>query len=92
MAKGRKTGGRQKGSLNKTTLEVREAARVFLSDPQGQKQLLEQFRDGKLNPATLQMFYHYAYGKPPDKLQVSGDEDGSPLRVMFGGRYKPPEP
>ena len=34
MAKGRKAGGRLPGSLNKATVEIREAARLLLEDPE----------------------------------------------------------
>lgn len=36
------------------------------------------------------LLHHYAYGKPPDKVEMTG-ADGQPIgvRVTFGGRYKP---
>ncbi len=73
MAKGKKTGGRTKGTPNKNTVEIREAARAFLDDVQGQAALLAQFREGKLPPQVLAMFYYYAHGKPRETLMVEGE-------------------
>lgn len=64
--------GRPRGVPNRATREVKEAAQLFLADPQGQARLLEQYRRGKLHPSVLALFYHYAYGKPKDELEVSG--------------------
>jgi hypothetical protein len=69
---GERRGGRQAGTPNKITADIRAAAQSFLADPDGQRQLLEQYKAGALNPAILAMFYHYAYGKPKDTLLVEG--------------------
>jgi hypothetical protein len=72
MPKGKKFGGRQAGTPNKITADIRAAAQSFLADPMGQQKLLAQYQAGELNPAILAMFYHYAYGKPKDTLLVEG--------------------
>jgi hypothetical protein len=66
--------GRQKGVQNKATVEVKEAARAFLSDPVGQAKLAEQYRRGKLHPSVLQMFYHYAFGKPAETVNLNAGD------------------
>jgi hypothetical protein len=40
MAKGRKTGGRQAGSLNKATIEVKQARAELVDDPAYRAKLL----------------------------------------------------
>jgi hypothetical protein len=67
---GERRGGRQRGSLNKVTAEVRQAARAFLGDRRGQAQLLKKYRAGKLDPRILALFYYYAYGKPKETFDV----------------------
>ena len=42
MAKGKKTGGRQKGSTNKTTAELKEMILGALSEVGGQAYLVQQ--------------------------------------------------
>lgn len=79
MAKGQKTGGRQKGTPNKATVEIKEAARAFLADEQGQAKMLEQYQRGELNPSVLALLYHYAYGKPKDTLAL---EKAVPVMVV----------
>lgn len=64
-----KTGGRQKGTPNKATTEIREWAQKFLADPKGQAMTLQQYREGKLNPTIHQLLYHYAYGKPKETIE-----------------------
>lgn len=73
MAKGKKTGGRSKGTPNKTTAEIRERAQQFLDDAEGWAKLCEMYRQGTLNAAVLQMFFHYAHGKPRETLMVEGE-------------------
>jgi hypothetical protein len=70
--KGKKTGGRKKGSLNQATAEIREYARAFVEDAKGREMLLLMYKAGTLHPSLLQMFHHYAYGKPKESLEVTG--------------------
>lgn len=79
MAKGKKTGGRTKGTPNKRTIEIKDAARTFLADEQGQAKMLEQYQQGTLNPTVLALLYHYAYGKPKDTLAL---EKAVPVMVV----------
>ena len=61
-----KTGGRQKGSPNKVTVEVRTWARGVVEDPEVHAKTLEMARTGRLAPAILIELLHYAYGKPKE--------------------------
>ena len=45
MAKGKKTGGRQKGTTNKTTAELKEVILGALSEAGGQAYLVQQALD-----------------------------------------------
>jgi hypothetical protein len=74
--------GRKPGVPNRATIEVKEAARAFLADPDGQARLLEQYRRGKLHPSVLALFYHYAFGKPKDELELTG-ANGEPVSYRF---------
>lgn len=76
-----KTGGRQKGAVNKVTREVRDWARGILEDPEVQARTLRQAQEGKLAPAVFNELLHYAYGKPKDTVEVSGPH-GSPLAAI----------
>ena len=70
MAKGRKTGGRLPGSLNKATVEVKQACAELVDDPGYRRRLGERLRAGELSPAVECMLWHYAKGKPKDESRV----------------------
>jgi hypothetical protein len=69
MAKGRKTGGRQKGTPNKATAEAKAAALKILADPLYWAKLLERAQEGKLHPGVEVMLWHYAHGKPTEHIE-----------------------
>lgn len=77
--------GRQAGTPNKVTVEVREWAQAILSDPQGQAQLLAQYRRGELSDTKLTLLMHYAYGKPKEQIELAG-ADNMPLQIVFTRR------
>lgn len=79
MAKGRKTGGRQKGSGNKNTKALKEMILGALSQAGGEQYLLTQAREnpgpfltliGKVLPTT-----------------IAGDKNGDPVQVEH--KYPP---
>jgi hypothetical protein len=71
FAKGKaKTGGRKAGTPNKATAEIKDVARSLLEDPVYQAKLKRRLRDGKA-PQIEQLLYHYAYGKPKERFEVS---------------------
>lgn len=63
MARGRKTGGRRPGSLNKATIEAKTACAELVDDPEYRRRLGERLRSGKLSPAVECMLWYYAKGK-----------------------------
>lgn len=82
MAHGRKTGGRAKGTPNKSTTDVAAVARQLVEDDEYRKLFKARLQTGDLAPAVESMLWHYAYGKPPDSLHVTG-KDGGPIRVEY---------
>lgn len=71
MAKGKKTGGRERGTLNKNTVEIREAARALLQDPDYLAQLKIRLFEGRAGPVEP-LLYHYGYGKPKERIELEG--------------------
>ena len=70
-----KTGGRQKGTPNHATVEIKAFAHRVLSDPVYAKNVLVRMRSLD-PPAHLEtLLYHYAFGRPPQALEVSGSFD-----------------
>jgi len=69
MARGRKTGGRLPGSLNKTTVEAREACAKLVDDPKYRRRLGERLRAGEMSPAVECMIWYYAKGRPKDDVE-----------------------
>ena len=60
MAKGRKTGGRQAGSLNTATVEAREAWDALVDDPKYCRRLGERLRGGELSPEVECRLWYFA--------------------------------
>ena len=63
-------GGRPPGSLNRTTLEVREFARHLIEDPEYQAGLRRRMIAGKA-PQMEMLLFSYAYGKPVERHEVN---------------------
>jgi hypothetical protein len=63
-----KTGGRQKGTPNKATREIREAARSLLEDKPYLDALKTRLKEGTAG-AVEPLLYHYAYGKPKETIE-----------------------
>ena len=75
-----KTGGRQTGTPNKATVEIKEFARSILEDPLYQKRLRGRVSQGKATQIEVLLF-HYAYGKPKEHFSV---ERGPTLEELVG--------
>jgi hypothetical protein len=84
--KGQKTGGRKKGSLNKATIEAREACAKLVDDPVYQATLRRRLLQGKLAPAMETMLWHYAKGKPKEHVELS--HDAELLALLDAGRLR----
>jgi hypothetical protein len=59
--------------------EARLFALQIVRDPAVRTRLLEQARSGRLPPPIMLMLFHYAYGKPPDRLEIGRGPDLSEL-------------
>jgi hypothetical protein len=82
MAKGRKTGGRVKGSLNVAQRDVRAVARALIEDPAYVDALRVRLLEGQAAPVEA-LIWHYAYGKPVDTTALVGaDGEGPPRHII----------
>ncbi len=74
--------GRQKGIPNKITIEVRACAAELVDDPIYRRNLAKRLRSGKLAPLIEQMLWHYARGKPVERIEVvTSDTPRSPAEI-----------
>lgn len=90
-----KTGGRQRGTPNKMTREIRGMARQLLEDPAYRRALRRRLLTGRA-PHVETLLFHYAYGKPSERAEA-GDavraivftlrlgEPGTPEASMLAG-------
>jgi hypothetical protein len=76
--------GRPKGVPNKVTAEARDLAQQLL----GEKTYTERFKArllaGELPPALEAMIWHYAYGKPIERLEVDAPEPVKVISHFYG--------
>jgi hypothetical protein len=87
--------GRRKGSLNKTTQEIRDLAQRLLSDRIYRANLRQRLRDGTAGQIEVLLFY-YAYGKPVERVHLAGEaaevaiqlewEDGRSVRERLAAK------
>jgi hypothetical protein len=68
----KKTGGRTAGTPNKGTTEIKELARSLLKDPTYLEKLKRRLQTGRAQRIE-ELLYHYAYGKPTQNVEVSGE-------------------
>lgn len=80
MAKGRKTGGRVAGVPNRAGGEIEARCRALIESSDYQEIFQRRFEAGKLPPALEAMTWHYAYGKPKERMELSGP-GGGPIEV-----------
>jgi|688.fasta_scaffold366401_2 hypothetical protein len=79
MAKGVKTGGRTKGTPNKSTKAFKEAVEIAFSELGGVNGLIEW---AKTNPDA---FYNGIFPKlAPLQIHHSGDDTKPPVRIEHG--------
>jgi hypothetical protein len=69
----RRGGGRPKGRLNNTTIEVREWTRAIFEDPEVRAVLHAKAATGELAPGIVTELLHYAYGRPKDVVELSAE-------------------
>lgn len=82
MAKGRKTGGRKAGVPNRATQEVEARCRALIEASDYAQSFAQRFQSGQLPPALEAMTWHYAYGKPTERMEVSGKDGGPMLHLV----------
>lgn len=79
MALGRKTGGRQKGTPNKTTGLLKDAILIAATEAGGNGGLVAYLRRQAIeNPAPFMSLLGRVL-----PTQLAGDEDGGPLRILI---------
>jgi hypothetical protein len=84
MAKGRKTGGRAKGTPNKLTGEVAARCRALIEDPKYVDYFQHRLMVGQLPPALEALTWYYAYGKPKELHEHTG-ANGGPMVYAWQG-------
>ena len=83
--KGTKTGGRRKGTPNRTTREVREFAQRLLTDPVYEARLKERLFAGELAPHLEGLLWAYGWGKPKDTIDLSFGTQSKVITVITTG-------
>jgi hypothetical protein len=73
--------GRPPGALNKTTREIREAARTLLDRPEYRASLQQRLDAGQA-PHMETLLHHYAFGKPKEQMDVDARLSGHTTIVM----------
>jgi hypothetical protein len=73
--KGKKTGGRTKGTPNKATAEAQEFCRELLEGEVYRRKLRQRLLAGKVAPAFEATLWHYAYGKPKESVEGAGQQE-----------------
>ena len=86
--KGRpKTGGRKRGSLNKSTQDVGQFCREVLETEEFQRKwhhYFTKFPLERMEPKLLTLAFHYAYGRPRERIELTGvDGDTISPKIVF---------
>ena len=68
----RRVGGRQKGTPNKSSGEVRAAAALIVNDEHYRTELLKAAKERTLSPAMECLLWYYAFGKPTEHVDHAG--------------------
>jgi hypothetical protein len=81
--------GRPRGVPNKVTIEAKQACAEIVDDPVYRGMLLKAARARKLAPAIEALLWHYAKGKPRDRVDVTvKDTVEQPLSDMHPDEIK----
>jgi len=65
-------GGRQKGVLTRGQTDIQRLARELVTDPIYLANLRTRLRSGKCSPQVEARLYAYAFGEPPQHVEVGG--------------------
>jgi hypothetical protein len=63
--------GRPRGTQNKVSAQAREFAQNILTSPEYRASLVRRIQQDDLPPVVETLLYHYAYGKPKERIEVS---------------------
>jgi hypothetical protein len=77
-----KRGGRRKGTLNRATVQGREFAVKLVSDAAYVASVQTRAKAGKLSPGLEALLWYFAFGKPPESLELSGKVNGRDVSQM----------
>ena len=69
-------GGRQKGVLTRGQVDIQRLARELVTDPIYLANLSARLRSGKCSPQVEAKLYAYAFGEPPQHVEVAGRCEG----------------
>jgi hypothetical protein len=85
--------GRRKGTLNKTTVKIREAAQRHGAAALVRLVELSKDLDGRIAVKAIEIILAYGYGKPREHVELTGAESG-PLesQVIFYMPFKERQP
>ncbi len=64
--------GRPPGSVNGSIKDIRQLCRKMLEDKSYLQHVQKRLRRGTLPPAVWAKLYEYAYGKPVDRVRLTG--------------------
>lgn len=64
--------GRLQGVPNRVTKQVRDQARQMVEDPRYRRRVVRDLRAGALHPALEAMLWYYAYGRPVERIRMTG--------------------
>jgi hypothetical protein len=77
-----KSGGRVKGTPNRSTVAGRAFAEQLVNDPVYRENLRERLFAGRVHPGVEQMLWYYAHGKPKEQLELSGSVSTRDVSTM----------
>jgi hypothetical protein len=69
-------GGRQKGVLTRGQVDIQRLARELVTDPIYLANLRTRLRSGKCSPQVEAKLFAYAFGEPPQHVEVGGSLRG----------------
>jgi hypothetical protein len=76
--------GRRKGTPNKATADIKAWTRGLLESEEYRTSARERILAGEA-PHLETLCYHYAYGKPKDRVEISAPEDRVLEIAIIGG-------
>src|SRR5688572_17757086 len=71
----RPRGGRPKGAVNLVKREAAAFARSVVQSPEYVEWLWERVTNRTLHPETEKLLWQYAYGRPPEHIQLNVSHD-----------------